>query len=243
MRLDGPDGSHIAWATADPVSPNGWESSHLTLLKALLPHIRQFVRVRQTLVKAEALGASVTALLDTPRVGVIHLDRDGRVVEANDRARAILRQRRWAGRTGVGCCPPACRRTRPAWSGWSPTRCRPPVRPPSVGRCGSSGRPRGPRSWCTSNRWVIRHLDLGARYVVAAQVLLVPSRGTCARIDPALVAAALGLTPVESEIAAWLAEGRTVREIAGATWAYDRLRLLVPESDLPQAGHLPGRRT
>ena len=25
VRLDGPDGSHIAWATADPVSPNGWE--------------------------------------------------------------------------------------------------------------------------------------------------------------------------------------------------------------------------
>ncbi len=58
---------------------------------ALLPHLRQFARVQQTLAKAEALGASVTGLLDTHRIGVIHLDRHGRIVEANDRARAILR--------------------------------------------------------------------------------------------------------------------------------------------------------
>ena len=31
-----------------------------------------------------------------------------------------------------------------------------------------------------------------------------------------MVAATLGLTPVESQTAAWLAEGRIVREIAGA---------------------------
>ena len=57
----------------------------------LLPHLRQFVRVQQALASAEALGASVTGLLDTHRIGAIHLDRPGRIVEANDRARAILR--------------------------------------------------------------------------------------------------------------------------------------------------------
>ena len=41
------------------------------------------------------------------------------------------------------------------------------------------------------------------------------SRGA-GRIDPALIAATLGLTPVESQIAAWVAEGKTVREIAVA---------------------------
>ena len=35
---------------------------------------------------------TVTALLDNPRVGVLHLDRRGRIIEANGRARCILRQ-------------------------------------------------------------------------------------------------------------------------------------------------------
>ena len=61
------------------------------MVTELLPHIRQFVRVRQALVRAEARTTTVTALLDNPRVGVLHLDRRGRIIEANDRARSILR--------------------------------------------------------------------------------------------------------------------------------------------------------
>ena len=61
------------------------------MVTELLPHIRQFVRVRQALVRAEARNTTVTALLDNPRVGVLHLDRRGRIIEANDRARSILR--------------------------------------------------------------------------------------------------------------------------------------------------------
>ena len=61
------------------------------MVKRLLPHIRQFVRVRQALVRAEARGTTVTALLDNPRVGVLHLDRRGRIMAVNDRARLILR--------------------------------------------------------------------------------------------------------------------------------------------------------
>ena len=37
------------------------------------------------------------------------------------------------------------------------------------------------------------------------------------RIDLALVAATLGLTPMESRVAVWLAEGKTVRDIARAS--------------------------
>ena len=92
VRLDGPDGSHISWSINDPVAPGGWESPQLTMIERLLPHIRQFVRVRQALVGAEALGASVTDLLDNSRMGVIYLDQRGRVAAANDCARAILRR-------------------------------------------------------------------------------------------------------------------------------------------------------
>ena len=214
VRLDGPDGSHISWVTADPVSPNGWESSQLTLLKALLPHLRQFVRVRQTLVKAEALGASVTELLDTPRVGVLHLDRDGRVVEANDRARALLRHGDGlSDRDGVLSTRVLADRARLARlvAGALPTS-------GAVAVSGSmllhrvSTRP----PFVVHVRPVrVRQLDFGARYVAALVLMTEP--GHESRIDPALVAKTLGLTPVESQMAVWLAEGQTVREIAGAT--------------------------
>ena len=91
-RLDGPDGSHIAWALGDPVDSDGWGSSRVAMVTGLLPHIRQFVRVRQALVRAEARNTTVTALLDNPRIGVFHLDRRGHIIAANDRARSILRR-------------------------------------------------------------------------------------------------------------------------------------------------------
>ena len=91
VRLDGPDGSHVTWGLGDPADSDSWGSSRIAMVAALLPHIRQFVRVRQALVRAEARNTTVTALLDNPRVGVLHLDRRGRVLEVNDRARSILR--------------------------------------------------------------------------------------------------------------------------------------------------------
>ena len=90
-RLDGPDGSSITWGLRDPVASDGWGSSRIAMDKGLLPHVRQFVRVRQALVRAEARTTTVTALLDNPRVGVLHLDRRGRIIEANGRARGFLR--------------------------------------------------------------------------------------------------------------------------------------------------------
>ena len=52
VRLDSPDGSHITWSLGDPVASDGWGSSQITMIEGLLPHIRQFVRVRQALVAA-----------------------------------------------------------------------------------------------------------------------------------------------------------------------------------------------
>ena len=92
VRLDGLEGLHITWDIADPVTRGGWATPQLALLRGLLPHIRQLVQVRQALACAEAIGASATELLATSRVGVLHLDRQGRLVAANDRARALLRR-------------------------------------------------------------------------------------------------------------------------------------------------------
>ena len=91
VRLAGPAGGHISWSLGDPVAGGDWAGPALALLTGLLPHIRQFVRVRQALVGAGALGSAVTDLLETPRIGVLHLDRRGQILAANDRARALLR--------------------------------------------------------------------------------------------------------------------------------------------------------
>ena len=92
---------------------------------------------------------------------------------------------------------------------------------------------------------------------VAALLLIIdidPTRP--GRIAPELVAAALGLTPAESVVAALLAEGRTIRDIARATgreeetvrWhkkhvfskvgvsrQVDLVRLLLSLADIPRA--------
>ena len=57
--------------------------------------------------------------------------------------------------------------------------------------------------------------DYGAQHVAALLLIVEPGRER--RVDPDLVAEVLGLTPTEGRVAAWLAEGRTVREMAEAT--------------------------
>ena len=93
VRLDGPDGLRIVWTLGNPAGPEGRSSDHVTMIERLLPHIRQFVRVRQAMVDAQALGTSFSALLDNTRTGIVQLDWRGRIVEINDRALDILRRR------------------------------------------------------------------------------------------------------------------------------------------------------
>ena len=71
VRMDGPDGSNITWAILDPVKGRDWQSAQIQMIERLLPHIRQFVRVRQALANAKALGVSLTRLLDNMRLGVV----------------------------------------------------------------------------------------------------------------------------------------------------------------------------
>lgn len=214
VRLDGLDGSHISWGLNDPVTPGGWETPQLTLLKGLLPHVRQFVRVQQALAKAGALGASLIDLLDTTRIGVLHLDRRGQIMEANDRARAILRHGDGltdrAGELVARSPADQARLSRlvaqalpsagaVAVSG-STLLHRTALRPPFVVHVKPVG------GWPP---------DFGAHRVAALVLIVEPGRTS--RLDPALVAATLGLTPAEGQLAVWVAEGQTVRAIAAAT--------------------------
>ena len=214
VRLDGPDGSHISWGLGDPVASDGWGSSQITMVRRLIPHIRQFVCVRQALIRAEARSSTVTTLLDNPRIGVLELDRRGRIIEVNDRARSLLRQGEGlSDRDGVLRAREASDRLRLDRLVASAL--------PASGAVAVSGsmllrRSSGlPPLVVHVKPVAVPQPDYGARHVAALVLIVEP--GSRRRIDPGLVAAALGLTQAESQVAVWLAEGKSVRDIAQAT--------------------------
>jgi len=214
VTLEGLSGSTTAWSLADPVASNGWESSQIAMAGRLLPHIRQFVRVRQALVRAEARAVTETALLGSPRIGVLHLDQRGRIMVANDRARAILRcgdalfDRDGMLRTRVPDDQPRLERLLAAAL-------------PTLGTGAVSGSMALRRSSLllplalhvkpvAVPRW-----HYGAQQVAVLVLVVDPERSR--HVAPGLIASTLGLTPGESQVAAWLAEGRGVAEMARAT--------------------------
>ncbi|WP_419936506.1 helix-turn-helix transcriptional regulator [Candidatus Palauibacter sp.] len=214
MRLDGPEGSHIAWILNDSTERGGWGSDQVGVIQRLQPHVRQFVIVRQALAEAGAFGASFGDLLENTRFGLIQLDRSGRIVVANDRSWRMLREGdRLMDQRGflrirvptenaelsrlLGCALP-------------PFGTRGAAGSMMVGRSSS----RGPLV-LHINPVGKQHPHSQTRRVAALVLVLDPA--TPAPIDPALVTAALGLTPTESRLAVALAAGHTVREIALST--------------------------
>ena len=214
VRLDVTDGSYMTWNLGDRVGSGGWGSSQITWVTRLLPHIRQFVRVRQALVRAEALDMTVTALLDNPRIGVLHLDRRGRIMAANDCAVSILRQGEGlSDRDGLlrTLAPDDRLRLERLLAAALPTSNTVPV-----GGSMMVHRPSVLLPLVVHVKPVrLPQPDYGARQVAALVLIVEPGRRH--RLDPVLVGAALGLTPRESQVAAWLAEGRGVEEMARAT--------------------------
>ena len=210
MRLDGRDGLRIVWALGDPVAAGGWKSAQVEAIERLVPHIRHYVQIRSASANAGNLGPVISGWLDNARMAVLHLDRRGRIVEANDRARDLLR-------SGSGLID------RDSFLGAALPDDDPklqsllarvlPPSGPGVGGTVTVRRPAGPP-----------HLALyatpvdGARWDfpdrrTAALVLVVPPLDP-APLNTALVAQALHLTPAESQVAAGLAQGRTVRQMA-----------------------------
>ena len=213
VLLEGPGGSRITWSLADPVASDGWGSSQIAMARRLMPHIRQFIRVRQALVRAQAHDTTVTALLDNPRIGVLHLDRRGRIMAVNDRARSILRRGKGLkDRDGE-------LRARKSADQLRLERLLAAALPTSgaVAVSGSMllGRPSGLPPLVVHVKPVgVPQPDYGARQVAALVLIVEP--GSRHRIDPGLVARTLGLTPPESQVAVWLAEGKSVRDMAQA---------------------------
>ena len=214
VRLAGPAGSRIVWTFADPIESDGWRSAQIDMINRLLPHLRRYVHLRQVLFDAEALRASLTQLLDNTRCGVIQLDWRGRIVEANDLARKLLRQR--DGLLDRAGFLRAKRRSENASLQRMLERALPTLGGRGVSGSATVGR------LSVSPQLALHAIPVGKRKTdftaprVAVLVLVVDPVSR-ARIDPEVVASTLGLTPAESRVAGQLASGESIRDIALAT--------------------------
>ena len=214
MLLDGPGDSRITWGIADPVDARGWSSPQLDMIARVIPHVRQYVRVCSALADAGALGSSAVELLGNTRAGVIGLDLRGRIVEANSRAREMLARNdglcaangelHLASPTDHDRLQRLLARALPRFGEQAAGASMPVRRPSALANLMLHVMPVRDREGTYRSRGV------------AALVLIVDPTAR-ARIEPALVHRVLGLTPVESEIAVLLAEGRSAPQIAAAT--------------------------
>ena len=211
--LDGPlderPGSGcLFWTMANGEA--GWEPAKLKRIRALLPHIRQAVRVRQELVAAEAQPyADVSALLEDTPLGAFFLGRRGAIASANQSAGRMLRAKdgiyEWRGTLRVVVPREDDRLRRLVASAL-----------PRIGHVPSGGSMSARRSVglplivdvhpVTPDR-----ADFGAERLAALVLMRDPDAN---RIDPEMVGDVLGLTAAETRVAVLLGMGRSVRDIA-----------------------------
>ena len=215
IRMDGPNGLDILWALADPTDSAGWSSGQIKRIESLLPHLCQFVRVRQALADAQALGASLAGLLENSMVGVIALNYRGRIVETNAQAHAQLRDG-----AGVSDRGGFLR----AWKPADDAKLRRLVAralPPFYGKAAVSGSMAIERLWPLSRLMLhitpvaVHSMDFGIARISALVLIVDPAAKLS--VAPDLIVTALGLTRAESRVAASLVEGQTVRDIAVAS--------------------------
>ena len=213
VHLDGPEGLHIVWLLARAGKPDDWSCDQIDRITGLLPHVRHFVRVRQALAGADK--SRVQSMLDVQldgRVGVFLLDRWGHIVESNDHARAIL-----GAHDGLtdhrGFLFPCCRtdtgrlrrllaRVLPR-AGGNPEGGSMPVH-----------RHAGPPLALHAIPVPGTLSDVGPGSVAAVIIVADPLDKPV--IDESRLSALLGLTPMQSRVAASLASGGTVQSTAVA---------------------------
>ena len=92
IRLHAPNEAYTTWGLGDPLPGRDWPSSIVETIERLVPHVSHFIHVRQHLLEAKALGATVSEITQHSNIALIQLDRRGRVIEANEPALLLLRR-------------------------------------------------------------------------------------------------------------------------------------------------------
>ena len=214
VRLDGPAGTRIIWGIADPSDGKGWSASQVDMVTRLLPHVRQFVRMRHALVEARALQTTLAELLENTRAGVLQVDRQKRIVALNDRALELLRQGSLlTDRAGL------LRLVEPNADA-DLQRLLDRVLPRS-GRQGASGSmvvrsPHGYPAPLVLHLMPVEDRASDFRTWRAAALVLVIEPQRQRRIDRRALTTQLGLSAAETEVVALIAEGKSTREVMAA---------------------------
>ena len=213
MALDGRDRCGIVLSFGNSTERGGWGHDQIQAIRRLAPHLRQFARVRRAMADAQALGASLARLLENRRLGIIQLDRRGRILEANDPARDLLLKRDGL-RDEQGALA-AGNQGEDAELQRLLAQALPPY-----GVQGAGGSMKITRRKTVAPLVLEIHpvREMGTdhpAWQVGALVLVVDPAAR-PRADPDLAAAVLGLTPTESRVAVALATGQTVAGIADA---------------------------
>ncbi len=211
--IHGLDGSGIVWSCGNSTEREGWGHDQVRVIRLLTPHILQAWRVHRAMADARALGASLVGLLENGRLGLIQLDRRGRVMEANDRARDILLERDGL-RDGGGVLTSG-------HAGENEELQRLLARAlPRYGVQGAGGSMkitrRKARTPLVLEIHPVRGMRVGRRARQVGALVLVVDPARRPWVDPDLAARLLGLTPMESRVAVAVAAGQTVAGVADA---------------------------
>ena len=213
MALDGLDGCAVVLSFGDSAEREGWGHDQIQAIKRLAPHIRQFARIRHAMADAQALGASLAELLENGRAGFIQLDRRGRILEANDRARDILLKRDGL-RDEEGVLAAEIQGEDAELQRLLAHAL------PLYGVQGAGGSMKITRRKAQAPLVLeihpVRKMGTDYRGWPVGALVLVVDPAARPRVDPAVAAEALGLTEMESRVAVLLAEGMTVRDVAAA---------------------------
>lgn len=202
------DNAFLMWTMANGESD--WGPDKLKRITGLLPHVRQAVRLRQELVAAEAHAyANASALLEHASLGVVFLDRRGTIASANQAALHMLGAQdglyEWQGALRAKL-PRDDARLSGLVSGALPKFGR-----VAIGGYLSVRRPSGLPLVLHVHPIAPRRADFGAERLAALVLVRDPDAN---RLDPEVVGDVLGLTMAESRVAALLATGRSIRDIA-----------------------------
>ncbi|MDE0357750.1 MAG: helix-turn-helix transcriptional regulator [Gammaproteobacteria bacterium] len=211
VGLDGLEGGAVVLSLGNSTEGGSWGHGQIRTIKRLAPHLRQFARARHAMAQAGALSASLSALLENGRSGFIQLDRRGRILEANDRARKILLER-----DGLRDAGGVLAAGMPAENAELQRRLATALPPHGSQAAGGSMKitRTKTRTPLVLEVCPVRTESADRREGDVAALVLLVDPAARPRIDPAFAAKVLGLSPAESRVAVDLAAGRTIAGIA-----------------------------
>lgn len=207
MGIDGPGDCDMIMCFVNSTEHGGWGHDQIKAIRRLAPHMRHFVRVRRALADATATSATLVNLFDNRQLGLIQLDRAGRILEANDRARDVLLK-------GDGLCDRGGELAARQKEEDRELRRLLAGAVPPFGDQGAGDFLKITRRKAAAPLILELH---PARHMAAVTdsrqlgaLVLIIDPANRPRIDPGLVADLLGLTPTESRVAVAIAAGQTV---------------------------------